>query len=141
MSKKDRTVFSVKSHQEFEESVFGFLQVHGRPERCGRARRRLHDGTTDVWSSEPERAKEKTVCKSRLNAADACMITGVGAEAAYISFSFWGLMVWSIRGLVSTGSLIVRLSLSECSELIDWLRNCETEGGKWISPSCFTGLF
>lgn len=52
-----------------------------------------------------------------------------------MSFSFWGLTVWSIRGLESTGELIGKLSLSECSELIDWLRNCEREGRKPIIQS------
>ncbi len=46
-------------------------------------------------------------------------------RTTHISFSFWGLTVWSIRGLESTGELMGKLS-SECSELIDWLRNCET---------------
>lgn len=40
-----------------------------------------------------------------------------------ISLSFWGLREWSIRGLESTGELMGKLSLSDCSELIDWLRN------------------
>lgn len=43
--------------------------------------------------------------------------------------------MWSIRGLESTGEDIGKLSLSECSELIDWLRNCEAQGGKPINQS------
>lgn len=46
-----------------------------------------------------------------------------------ISFSFCGL----IRGLESTGEFIGKLSLSECSGLIDWLRNCEGEKGRFLT--------
>ena len=52
----------------------------------------------------------------------------------YMSFSFWSLSAWwwwcrgvAMEGLMSTGGLIGRLSLSECSGLMDWLRNCEEE--------------
>lgn len=31
---------------------------------------------------------------------------------------------------MSTGEFIGKLSLSECSGLIDWLRNCGMNGGK-----------
>lgn len=33
--------------------------------------------------------------------------------------------MWSIRGLESTGEANDKLSLSERSELIDWLKNCQ----------------
>lgn len=36
--------------------------------------------------------------------------------------SFWERRAWPARGLDSTGEAIGKLS-SECSELIDWLRN------------------
>lgn len=38
--------------------------------------------------------------------------------------------MWSIRGLESTGEASDKLSLSERSELIDGLKNCETQGRK-----------
>lgn len=48
-----------------------------------------------------------------------------GDGAAHMS-SFWDLRAWPLRGLDSTGEAIGKLS-SECSELIDWLRNWNTK--------------
>lgn len=88
-----------------------------------------------------EKEIETDVCKAWLNTnlhnkTDyKKIINDEKGRATHISFSFWGLTVWSIRGLESTGELIGKLSLSECSGLIDWLRNCETKGRKLISQS------
>lgn len=99
-----------------------------------------NDECLEFWTWERER--ERTVYKASFaTILHNCIIKCIRDRAAYISFSFRGLIVWSIGGLESTGELIGKLSLSECSGLIDWLRNCETKEGKPISQCSFTGLF
>lgn len=101
---------------------------------------RSNVGCLEFWTWE--RTRETTVCKvSFTTNLHRCIIKRIRDRATHISFSFWGLTVWPIRGLLSTGEPIRKLSLSECSELIDWLRNCDTKGRKPINQSSLTGFF